>query len=89
MRTALSALSSVSGAFGFANGVEWFATQKIDVHEASALNWGAAENQNGLIRRLNLLLALHPAFRNGAMMEFLDCGGVNAVLFTRSDGPRS
>ena len=86
MRTALSALSSVSGAFGFANGVEWFATQKIDVHEASALNWGAAENQNALIRRLNLLLALHPAFRNGAMMEFLDCGGVNAVLFSRSDG---
>ncbi|MBO5958561.1 MAG: glycogen debranching enzyme N-terminal domain-containing protein, partial [Lentisphaeria bacterium] len=86
MRTALAALSSVSGAFGFANGVEWFATQKIDVHEASALNWGAEENQNPLIKRLNLILALHPAFRNGAMMEFVDCRTDDAVLFTRTDG---
>ena len=32
MRTALCALTSTNGAFGFANGVEWFATEKIDVH---------------------------------------------------------
>ncbi len=86
MRTALSALTSVSGAFGFANGVEWFATQKIDVHEASALNWGAEQNQNDLITRLNLILAVHPAFRNGAMLSFLNGGNVNAVLFTRTFG---
>lgn len=85
MRTALAALSSVSGAFGFANGVEWYATEKIDVHEASALNWGAAQNQNALITRLNLLLAIHPAFRNGAIPEIIDCGGVNAVLFSRTN----
>ncbi len=86
MRTALSALTSVSGAFGFANGVEWFATQKIDVHEASALNWGAERNQNALIARLNLLLAVHPAFRNGAELAFISGGPVNAVLFTRKAG---
>ncbi|MBU2430812.1 MAG: transmembrane fusion protein, partial [Proteobacteria bacterium] len=34
MRTSLCALFSVCGGFGFANGVEWFATQKINVHES-------------------------------------------------------
>ena len=52
LRTALAALTSVSGAFGFVNGVEWYAKEKIDVHESSALNWGAACNQTDLIRRL-------------------------------------
>ncbi len=85
MRTALSALTSVSGAFGFANGVEWFAKEKIDVHEASGLNWGAAENQINLIRRLNVILGLHPAFFAGAVTEFVDCGTPDAVLFTRTD----
>ena len=32
LRTALCALCSPQGAFGFANGVEWFATEKINVH---------------------------------------------------------
>lgn len=66
MRTALCALTSTNGAFGFANGVEWFATEKIDVHESSALNWGAVPNQVDLISRLNTILAAHPAFHNGA-----------------------
>ncbi|MGD8669211.1 MAG: alpha-amylase family glycosyl hydrolase, partial [Desulfobacterales bacterium] len=34
MRTALCALSSHNGGFGFANGVEWLATEKINVHDA-------------------------------------------------------
>jgi hypothetical protein len=45
MRTSLCALFSVCGGFGFANGVEWFATHKIDVHESSSLNWGDKINQ--------------------------------------------
>jgi len=45
MRTALCALCSINGAFGFTGGVEWFATEKIDVHEATSLNWGAKHNQ--------------------------------------------
>ena len=45
MRTALCALASHQGAFGFANGVEWLATEKINVHEDPSLNWGAAPNQ--------------------------------------------
>lgn len=52
MRTALCALFSVCGGFGFANGVEWFATRKIDVHGATCLNWGAEENQVSYIGKL-------------------------------------
>ena len=40
MRTAICALFSRFGAFGFANGVEWFADEKIDVHGASSLKLG-------------------------------------------------
>lgn len=62
LRVALSALLSHQGAFGIANGVEWFATEKIDVHGASGLNWDAPRNQLGGVARLNTLLATHPAF---------------------------
>ena len=83
MRTALCALSSVSGAFGFTNGVEWFAKEKIDVHEANALNWDSGENQIALIARLNTILAVHPAFHDGAMLQILDSGSSDSVVFLR------
>ena len=60
MRTALCALCSSQGGFGFANGVEWYATEKINVHGASSLNWGSKRNQVKHIRRLNTILKLHP-----------------------------
>lgn len=62
MRTALCALSSPNGTFGFANGVEWFATDRIDVHESNSLNWGSKQNQIRIIRRLTSILKNHPAF---------------------------
>ncbi|RLB85894.1 MAG: transmembrane fusion protein, partial [Deltaproteobacteria bacterium] len=62
LRTSLCALFSVCGGFGFANGVEWFATQKIDVHESGSLNWGDPVNQVEHISRLNLILTTHPVF---------------------------
>jgi len=85
MRTALSALSSSNGAFGFTNGVEWFAKEKIDVHESSALNWGAKENQIAHIRRLNTILAELPCFHNGSLANFIDCHAANCLLFGRTD----
>ena len=85
MRTGLCALSSSNGAFGFANGVEWFATEKIDVHEASGLSWGNPENQVDFIGMLNTVLRVHPAFHNGSKMEFLNCGCQHAVLMKRTD----
>ena len=83
MRTALCALSSVSGAFGFANGVEWFATEKIDVHESRALNWGADFNQVEYIARLNAIMAVHEAFHHGAMLQTLDSGSNDGVVILR------
>lgn len=62
MRTSLCALLSFQGAFGFSNGLEWLATEKINVHEATSLNWGAGDNQVDHIRRLNTILKTHPCF---------------------------
>ena len=78
MRTALCALTSPAGAFGFANGVEWYATEKIDVHESSALNWGAEDNQVANIAKLNMVLATHPAFFAKGELEFIDAIGTDS-----------
>jgi predicted glycogen debranching enzyme len=71
MRTALCALCSLRGAFGFANGVEWHATEKINVHNAPSLNWGAETNQVQHIRRLNDLLKIHPVFQGDTALEMV------------------
>ena len=44
LRVQLAALLSWQGAWGIANGVEWYATEKIDVHGKNDLNWGAADS---------------------------------------------
>ncbi len=85
MRTALCALTSSNGAFGFTNGVEWFATEKVDVHEANALNWGNPKNQIPHIRRLNSILVCHSSFFNNSSIKFIDSGHPRALAFIRSD----
>ena len=87
MRTALCALASHQGAFGFANGVEWLATEKINVHEDPSLNWGAAPNQVADIRRLSLLLKLHPAFHDRAEVSLAQNGGGNQIVILRRHRP--
>ena len=87
MRTALSALFSVSGGFGFANGVEWFAAQKIDVHDICSLNWGAEENQVAEIRRLNLILKHHPAFYNETRLKMIQEEDGNCIALLRHHVP--
>jgi glycogen debranching enzyme len=77
MRTTLCALASRNGAFGFTAGVEWFATEKIDVHEANALNWGAAENQVAHIARLNRILVSHPAFYDRTSLRLVATEGTD------------
>jgi len=84
MRTSMCALLSFQGAFGFANGVEWFATEKINVHDAPSLNWGAPDNQVPHISRLTRLLENHPVFSQGIRLEFLpvhdsQCIGLSRV----------
>jgi len=83
MRTALAAMLSDQGAFGVTNGVEWFATEKIDVHEARALNWGAPNNQVERLARINALLEEHPAFAMGSSMRMVQQGHGNALAVLR------
>ncbi len=83
MRVMLSALLSQQGAWGIANGVEWYATEKIDVHGASALNWGAKDNMVKLIASLNGLLSHHPAFGTDVKQRLVTEGGGNTLAVVR------
>lgn len=83
LRLALCALASDCGAFGFANGAEWLAREKIDVHGASPLNWGAPDNLVAWIRRLNLLLASHESFQAGTRLELVQASWENSVVLLR------
>ncbi|MGD9082909.1 MAG: glycogen debranching enzyme N-terminal domain-containing protein, partial [Desulfobacterales bacterium] len=87
MRTALCALCSHQGGFGFANGVEWYAREKISVHEATSLNWGAATNQVKHIRRLNTLVKIHPAFHDQTELKMIQQGDGNFVVILRHHVP--
>ncbi|MGD9149385.1 MAG: amylo-alpha-1,6-glucosidase [Desulfobacterales bacterium] len=87
MRTALCALSSHNGAFGFANGVEWLATEKINVHDAASLNWGSATNQIAEIRRLNHLLKVHPAFHEEVALSMHQQNDGNYIVLLRHHRP--
>nr|WP_320131657.1 amylo-alpha-1,6-glucosidase [uncultured Holophaga sp.] len=71
LRNRLSALTSLSGAFGFTAGVEWLAREKVDVHGAPDLAWDASPNLIPELSRLNRLLAEHPCFFDGARLERL------------------
>ena len=83
IRVALCAFLSSNGAFGFANGVEWFAEEKIDVHRDSGLNWGAELNQIAWIGALNELLQTHICFKENPDLEFLTGFPPELVVFRR------
>ncbi len=87
MRTALCALVSQHGGFGFANGVEWFAAEKINVHDACSLNWGAYVNQVDMVRRINLLLKFHPAFFDRTRIKSVRQGPGNYIAMLRHHLP--
>lgn len=87
MRTALCALCSQQGGFGFANGVEWFADVKINVHEARPLNWGNPVNQVDAIRRINILLRSHPAFFENVEIKILSEGAGHFIALGRLHRP--
>ena len=87
MRTALCALTSLQGAFGFANGVEWYATEKIDVHQAPSLNWGAEINQIKEIRTLNSILRHHPVFFDQTELKLIQHGQGNFIVLLRHNLP--
>ncbi len=69
LRNRLSALTSVSGAYGFTCGVEWLAPERINVHSSRGLNWGGEPNLVDELGRLNQLLAGHPCFYDNARLS--------------------
>ena len=88
-RVASAALLSTAGAFAIANGVEWLATEKIDVHGAASLNWGASENLISLLSRLNGLLREHPAFYANAQLAVPENALGEVVALWRRNGEAS
>jgi len=88
LRNRLCALTSLSGAFGFTSGVEWLATERVEVHQARGMGWGAADNLVAELGRLNRLLSDHPCFFDGAVLQRLsaDDSPVLALARTSWDG---
>ena len=88
LRNRLCALASVSGGYGFTCGVEWLATEKIDVHGCSGLAWEGTENVIPELARLNQLLIDHPCFFDGAALERLSPSesSVYALRRTSAEG---
>ncbi|NOY44827.1 MAG: glycogen debranching protein, partial [Deltaproteobacteria bacterium] len=79
LRTALTALLSREGAFGITCGVEWLATEKLDVHGASDLSWGSEPNLVAWIARLHAVHETHPAFLPGARISLVHRGPGNVL----------
>ena len=71
LRNRLCALASISGGYGFTNGVEWLAAEKVDVHLSSGLSWGHPDNLIVELANLNALLSEHPSFFDGAKVTRL------------------
>ncbi len=88
MRNRLAALTAQSGAWGYTCGVEWLADEKLEVHQARGLNWGANGNIVGELARLARLTSDHPCFFDGAALERLSApdSAVLALARTSADG---
>ncbi len=84
LRVQLAALLSWQGAWGIANGVEWYCCEKIDVHGKNDLNWGASENMVALVSRLNAILSTNPAFAGKSHQEVVTRGEGNVLAVMRS-----
>ena len=83
LRNRLSALTSVSGAFGFTGGVEWLAAEKINVHSCRGMNWGNPNNLLPELAQLNHLLAEHPCFFDGAQITRLSTNDSSILALLR------
>ena len=90
LRVQLAALLSWQGAWGIANGVEWYCREKIDVHGKNDLNWGAKKNMVSLISKLNFILETNPLFSGESHQEVITRGEGNtlAVLRTSAAEPK-
>ncbi|MBI9018390.1 MAG: glycogen debranching enzyme N-terminal domain-containing protein [Phycisphaerae bacterium] len=89
MRLWVNAFLSSTGAWGFTNGVEWLATEQINVHRNTGLNWGAQENLVEDIARINEILRQNPSFWHGSNIRMLDTNNDNIIMFLRIDSTKS
>ncbi|MBI3413752.1 MAG: glycogen debranching enzyme N-terminal domain-containing protein [Verrucomicrobia bacterium] len=71
LRNRLCALTSPCGGFAFTSGVEWLATERIQVHSCRGMAWGNDDNIIPELARLNQLIADHPCFFDGAKLTRL------------------
>jgi len=83
LRNRLCALSSPRGGFGFTCGVEWLATEKINVHGCGGLNWGNPDNIVPELARLNQIISNHPCFFDGAKLTRLSAPDAPVYLLLR------
>jgi predicted glycogen debranching enzyme len=83
LRNRLSALTSSCGAYGFTCGVEWLASEKIDVHECRGLNWGARDNIVDELGQLTRLVNDHPCFFDGARLTRLSGEDAQVYILRR------
>ena len=88
-RNQLCALTSIQGGFGFTCGVEWCATEQVNVHSSRGLAWDHPDHLVDELHALNRLLADHPCFFDGARVERLPATGSAAVALRResAEGP--
>lgn len=82
-RNRLCALTSISGGFGFTCGVEWAATEQVNVHSARGLAWNSESNLVAELASLNRLLAEHPCFFDGATLTRLSPDGSPVYVLRR------
>ena len=83
LRIGFCALTSINGTFGFSNGVEWLAKEKINVHNAHSLNWGSEINLIEWIRRLHTIIEVHPCFYPHAVINILTEENENIIWLQR------
>lgn len=84
LRVKLAALLSWQGAWGIANGVEWYCAEKIDLHGKNGLNWGAGENMIQTIAKINRILDVNPLFSGENHLELVTRGEGNTLAVLRS-----
>ncbi len=84
LRNRLSALTSNGGAYGFTAGVEWLASEKLEVHQSRGLNWNAPEHIVTELTVLNRLLANDPIFFDGAVITQIADPSTGVVALSRT-----
>ncbi len=83
LRNRLCALTSVSGGYGFTCGVEWLASEKLQVHQSRGLAWDKPDNLLPELAALNWLLAAHPCFFDGAVLTRLSADDAPVFALSR------